>query len=229
MIDVSQRGTTFVAQVAAGALMVATIVTACAPARPPVATPGEAESGNPPPSASSPPPVAPPPAASAGGESDGTPLALSGTGTSTTVRTHEPGSPAEQGEHQDGCKKGDAVACHAAALDAYYTPSNPTTDRTAFDLFKKACDLGYAASCNGLGALYAEGRGAAKDPVKAAQLFRDSCVAGASTGCEHLSEALHRGVGVTTDEAASVRAKARGKCAFEASLKKKSLASCPAL
>ncbi|HTL36569.1 MAG TPA: hypothetical protein VL326_25725, partial [Kofleriaceae bacterium] len=67
-----------------------------------------------------------------------------------TVRTHEPSPPDEAAQHAIDCDKGDAAACHGAALDHYYKPS-PVEDAKALELFRKACDLGYAPSCNGVG------------------------------------------------------------------------------
>ena len=102
------------------------------------------------------------------------------------------------------------------------------TDRAAFSYFQKACDAGYAPSCNGLGTLYAQGRGVAKDLSRAAQLYKSSCAAGASTGCEHLAEAFHRGIGIAQDAAAAERARARARCILK-SASERELAACPAI
>jgi hypothetical protein len=154
---------------------------------------------------------------------------VSGSSTTVTVTTHTPGTPEEQTKHTERCAKDDLAGCHAAALDLYYQPADDARDPRMFGLFKKACDLGYAPSCNGLGTLYASGRGTTKDSAKAAQLYRDACNAGASTACEHLADALRRGVGVTQDTNAADTAKQRAKCVFEASLKDKGFGACPAL
>lgn len=145
------------------------------------------------------------------------------------VRTHEPSAPAAAARHRQACQQGDAAACHAAALDSYYAPASPATDREALHYFQRACEAGYAPSCNGLGVLYAEGRGTARDPVRAAQLYRMACEGGASTGCEHFAQALKQGRGVIQDEAAAERASARAKCVFQATLASRDLASCPGL
>ena len=146
----------------------------------------------------------------------------------TVVRTHEPSAAPEAAHHRNACDQGEPSQCHAAALDAYYKPRSPETDRAALQLFKKACDAGYAPSCNGLGVLFAEGRGVAQDLAQAAQLYHGACAAGASTGCEHLAAALSRGLGVPQDEAAADRARVRAKCVFAASLSDRSTAACPA-
>jgi TPR repeat protein len=108
--------------------------------------------------------------------------------------------------------------CHAAALDHYYSPASPEHDAAAVSFFKKGCDGGYAPSCNGLGVMYAEGRGVSKDDVAAVKLFRSSCAADASTGCEHFASSLDAGRGVAKDPALAELARARGRCVFEASL-----------
>lgn len=154
---------------------------------------------------------------------------LRGSGTPAVVRTHAPSPPAEAAEHLDGCDKGDLAACHAAALDAYYRPRSPTTDRAAFDLFQKACDGGYAPSCNGLGVLHGEGRGVIKDPARAADLYRKACIGGGSTACQHLENALRDGLGVARSTAAADRARIRGRCLSQAMDDKKKVSSCPAL
>ena len=146
---------------------------------------------------------------------------------SFAVRSHEPSFAPEAEHHREACEKGEPSQCHAAALDAYYRPSGPGTDRAAFQLFKKACDAGYAPSCNGLGVLFAQGRGTEQDLAQAAQLYHKACVAGASTGCEHLADALSRGLGVSRDEAAASRARVRASCVFAASLSNRSIATCP--
>ncbi|HEX7601108.1 MAG TPA: hypothetical protein VF316_05860, partial [Polyangiaceae bacterium] len=76
---------------------------------------------------------------------------------------------------------------------------------------------GYAPSCNGVGAMYAEGRGVAKDDVEAVRWFRASCAKDAITGCEHLAQAFQTGHGVGKDPDAARVAHARGECLFEQS------------
>lgn len=145
-----------------------------------------------------------------------------------TVRTHESRPPEETAESTQACLGGTLTGCHAAALDAYYAKASPDTDARALALFQKACDQGYAPSCNGLGVLYAEGRGVGKDPVRAASLYRRSCEADASTGCQHLAFALRDGRGVAKDPQAAERADARSKCLFQAALEK-GPRTCPTL
>lgn len=77
------------------------------------------------------------------------------------------------------------------------------------------------------GVLFAQGRGTGQDLAHAAQLYHQACGAGASTGCEHLAEALSRGLGVSQDAAAASRARARAKCVFAKSLSNRSIATCP--
>ena len=144
----------------------------------------------------------------------------------TTVRIHEPSEPEDAAKHEADCATGDAVACHAAALDHYYARS-PEEDAVALARFRTACAAGYAPSCNGVGAMYADGRGVAKDDVEAVRWFRASCAKDASTGCEHLAQAYETGHGVAKDADAARAAHERGKCLFESSLRHEA-ASCPA-
>jgi TPR repeat protein len=137
-----------------------------------------------------------------------------------TVTTHTPSVPEDAAKHETDCAAGDKIACHAAALDHFYSAPDPSNDRAAVDRFRKACDLGYAPSCNGLGVMYAEGRGVVKDEARAAELYRASCDVDASTGCEHLADALRAGRGVAKNEPLSDLARERGRCLFEQSLEK---------
>lgn len=146
----------------------------------------------------------------------------------TTVRTHEPRPPEQTVASTTACDAGDLVACHAAALDAYYAAPSTDSDARALALFQRACDGGYAPSCNGLGTLYDQGRGVPRDHVAAVDLFRRACASDGSTGCQHLAQALRTGRGAPKDEAAAARAEARGTCLFEASLAP-SPAPCPDL
>lgn len=121
------------------------------------------------------------------------------------------------------------AGCHAAALDAYYRPPSPETDRDALHYFRRACDAGYAPSCNGLGVLYSQGRGVPQDEQEAVRLYRQACEAGASTACQHLATALRSGRGVARDDEAADRAESRHECAFQASLGHGTLAECSPL
>ena len=144
------------------------------------------------------------------------------------TRTHEPRLPEETAASTSGCSVGDLAMCHAAALDAYYAPSSPETDARARVLFEQACQGGYAPSCNGLGVLYEEGRGVAKDPKAAVALYRRACSANGSTGCQHLAAALRTGHGVAKDAGAAARAEARGKCLADSNVTAEGRA-CPPL
>jgi TPR repeat protein len=66
--------------------------------------------------------------------------------------------------------------------------------------------------------MYAGGRGVPKDEARAAALYRASCDVDASTGCEHLADALKAGRGVPRDAVLAELARTRGRCLFEQSL-----------
>lgn len=136
------------------------------------------------------------------------------TGTGHTV-THTPSPEPEASENRARCAKGEPAGCHAAALDAYYSPPSKVTDRDAREYFQKGCDAGYAPSCNGLGLLHHEGRGVNQDDREAARIYFQACMSGSSTACDHLADALGAGRGVPKDPAAAERARKRKKCATD--------------
>jgi TPR repeat protein len=151
-----------------------------------------------------------------------------GTARQSTYRTHTPSPPEIAARNESECAAGDASACHAAALDHYYAPS-PENDAIALARFRTACDAGYAASCNGVGTMYAQGRGVAEDDVEAVRWYRLACGKDGSTGCQHLADAYEDGRGVPKDLAAAERARVRGRCLFEQSLHSADagIGSCP--
>jgi TPR repeat protein len=126
-------------------------------------------------------------------------------------------------KNRDECSAGSMTACHAAALDAYYSTPTPETDRDAVQYFERACDAGYAPSCNGLGVMLLAGRGRPQDPAGAARLFRVACDAGVTTGCLHLADVLAK-----SDPKAAERARRRTEC-LRALAPDAGPASCPAL
>ncbi|MFO0666238.1 MAG: tetratricopeptide repeat protein [Polyangiaceae bacterium] len=144
--------------------------------------------------------------------------------------THEPRSREATQQSEQACSaEQDLPSCHGAALDHYYR-KNEDEDVRAFELFRRACDAGYAPSCNGVGTMIAEGRGAAKDLAVAARFYHRACAGDGATGCEHLSNAFEAGHGVTKDAAKAKSAHARGRCLVAQSLSKKpDPAKCPPL
>jgi len=145
----------------------------------------------------------------------------------STYRTHTPSPPDEAAQHDAECTAGDASACHAAALDRYYAPS-AENDTAALERFRNACDLHYAPSCNGVGTMYAQGRGVTKDEVEAIRWYRMACASDSTTGCEHLANAYEDGRGVAKDAEAARIARERGRCLFELSLQHDA-GVCPAM
>ncbi|MCX4240945.1 tetratricopeptide repeat protein [Paraliomyxa miuraensis] len=143
--------------------------------------------------------------------------------------THRPSPEPMATQHREGCQRGEPAACHAEALDAYYAIPSPDNDRLAYSRFTMACDAGYAPSCNGLGVMIMQGRAGPVNTTRAMQLFVSACEAGASTACHHLADAARTGQGLAPNPALAERATARARCAFEASLGKTELATCPAL
>jgi TPR repeat protein len=144
----------------------------------------------------------------------------------TGVRTHEPSPPDIAAKHEADCAAGDAAGCHRAALDHYYAPS-PENDAIALQRFRKACDAGYAPSCNGVGTMYAAGRAVPQDDVEAVKWFRLACAGDGSTGCEHLADAYENGRGVAKDLDAARAARARARCLLDQAVEADA-GTCPA-
>lgn len=163
----------------------------------------------------------------AGCATTGDPVTSETTTHTSTYRTHTPSPPDRAAKHDADCTAGEASACHAAALDRYYAPS-PENDVAALERFRKACDLGYAPSCNGIGTMYAQGRGVPKDEVEAVRWYRMACASDSTTGCEHLANAYEAGRGVAKDAEAERLARERAKCLFELTLQHDA-GVCPAL
>jgi len=69
----------------------------------------------------------------------------------------------------------------------------------AFPLYREACELGEAASCNETGFLYDEGQGVAKDAATAARYYAKACDADFASGCHNLAIDYHTGEGVAAD------------------------------
>jgi hypothetical protein len=79
-------------------------------------------------------------------------------------------------------------------------------------LFTRACDGGFAYSCEALGAMYAEGWGVARNPRSAARyfsqemsLFSKACDIGDATACGDLGSAYDEGYTVPKDFARSAQ------------------------
>lgn len=140
-------------------------------------------------------------------------------GSRDTTTTHTPRSAERTAESEDACGSDHVAECHAAALDFYYDKTH-ARDSRALDLFTRACSLGYAPSCNGVGTMMAEGRAVAQDLPGAVKYFHRACAGDGSTGCEHLAAALEAGRGVAKNAELAKAARTRGACLFQVSLKK---------
>jgi hypothetical protein len=102
------------------------------------------------------------------------------------------------------CDRGDAEACAGEARRlAAPAAAGPDDLAVAFRLADRACALGSDDGCTGLSALYAQGRGVAKDDAKAVAIVRASCDRGGPGGCAVLGSYLLEGMHVRRDEAAA--------------------------
>lgn len=64
----------------------------------------------------------------------------------------------------------------------------------AVEYYKKGCDLGYAAPCEGLGNLYMEGKGVPRNRSSAKRLFGKACDLGEQKACNKYRELNQAGV-----------------------------------
>lgn len=64
----------------------------------------------------------------------------------------------------------------------------------AAEYYKKGCDLGYAAPCEGLGNLYMEGKGVPRNRSSAKRLFGKACDLGEQKACNKYRELNQAGV-----------------------------------
>ncbi len=72
-------------------------------------------------------------------------------------------------------------------------------DEKAVRLLAKACNVGEARGCAGLGWMYDNGTGVDQDKDKAAVLYRQACDDGNALGCNNLGIVYEKGIGVDQD------------------------------
>lgn len=99
------------------------------------------------------------------------------------------------------CLAGDASACFDVGNSylAYYEWRPGDFVRAAY-FFLKGCDAGDPQLCVTVGEMYAEGKGFARDPVKALELYHRACDKNDKTsGCFEAARLLERGRGIPRD------------------------------
>ena len=82
----------------------------------------------------------------------------------------------------------DGAVCTRLAVEALQR--NDAALSTTY--LQRACELGSADGCAGLGKAYQTGRGTAVDPVRAAEAYRAACKGGAMNACHNLALAIGR-------------------------------------
>lgn len=96
----------------------------------------------------------------------------------------------------------------------------PVDEKTAADMYERACDLGDIRGCNNLAVALEKGQGRAVDSKGAAQIYARNCSAGHALACRNLGRSHRDGLGVPVDPG-------KAKAAF-ASAKKLSEKACSA-
>ena len=67
---------------------------------------------------------------------------------------------------------------------------------TLVDIYKKACDGGFAIGCADLGVMYEYGQGVKQNYFTAADLHKKACDGESATGCYNLGNKYIKGQGV---------------------------------
>lgn len=119
------------------------------------------------------------------------------------VRTLSRGIPlasATPGElHELRCNTFGGAVC-AVAGGAFYHGRSVTVDRRlAARMYRRGCDTGDAAGCNGIAFILATGQGRARSPQRATAFYGKACDLGNAHGCHRLGLRLLTGAGVVAD------------------------------
>lgn len=72
-------------------------------------------------------------------------------------------------------------------------------DRTPLEFLTRACNQGFTAGCQDLGAAYLKGDGTPRDAVRAAAAFEKACSGGLATACSNFGLMYYSADGVTRD------------------------------
>lgn len=95
------------------------------------------------------------------------------------------------------CESNNAKACYDLSVAYALGKGVPTNQKKAFELVQKACDLGSASACSGVGFFYEKGAewnsGVAKDLSKAFAFYKKACDMGDAKGCFNLGVLYYNG------------------------------------
>jgi TPR repeat protein len=98
--------------------------------------------------------------------------------------------------YERACEKDGCAGCASAArmleLSPADAPKVEAFEQKVLKLGTPRCDAGDAYHCSLLGDAYRDGRGIAKDPVRARKLYRTGCDGGIPRGCDGLKSLAPR-------------------------------------
>jgi hypothetical protein len=77
----------------------------------------------------------------------------------------------------------------------------PIPERSAFDVYNRACNEGWPSACGNLGGLYFQGKDVPQDKPHAIQLLTKACEGGSARSCANLGLMYKRGDGTPPDPA----------------------------
>jgi hypothetical protein len=83
---------------------------------------------------------------------------------------------------RQACEGGEPTGCVNAGWAALKS-GDPAPGEAAAPLFARACTGTVTIGCLGLGTIYRDGRDTAKDPARAAELFKKACDGGVKPAC----------------------------------------------
>ena len=86
----------------------------------------------------------------------------------------------------EGCQRNAPTACLFGGLVALRS-DEPDAPDAAGEFLERGCTLGSAKACGVLGNLAVDGRGVAKDPARAQQLWQRACDGGDGSACQSLA------------------------------------------
>jgi len=114
---------------------------------------------------------------------------------------------------QKGCDANEGMACRNLA-NLYWQGGVgfPKDTEKAIQLYRRAlpllqahCQGGGSGACQNLGWAYENGRGVARDDIKAAGFYRQACNGGSSNGCNDLGRMVEGGRGLPRDDVEAAR------------------------
>jgi TPR repeat protein len=121
-------------------------------------------------------------------------------GATRTLSRGIPLASASAGElHELRCNSFGGAVCAVAGGAFYHGRSVIVDRRLAARMYRRGCDTGDPAGCNGIAFILATGQGSARSPGQATAFYGKACGMGDARGCHRLGLRLLSGEGVVAD------------------------------